>query len=243
MASVEIRLRRIKETISGRVKSRETGANKPKSPKQRRKMERGNAQNVYKKNVVFMSSVLKPSTPSIRLSKMITSICKAIRNMCQRTSHTESAPCTSAHHKSEQFSEALAALPCQSALQRYAGQSQSSGPFSETLYATYHVKSKEDSAPDFHGIKSSNSGASCDRTRSMPQFEMRKASLETFSATYCSKHRAQRHSSNGSAYDSARVTSASLHTHTSNTYIRGSSTDTPVSSGSPQGKSQDPSQW
>jgi hypothetical protein len=190
-----------------------------------------------------MSSVLTTSTPRIRLSKMITSICKAIRNMCHRTSRAESAPRTSAHDKSEPFSEALAALPRQSALQRYAGQSQSSAPFSETLCATYLVKPREDSAPDFHGIGSSSSGVSCDRTRSMPQFENRKASLETFSATYCSKHQAQRHSSNGSAYDSARVTSASVHTHTSKTYFKRSSTDVPVYSASLQKKSQGPSRW
>jgi hypothetical protein len=176
---------------------------------------------------------------------MITSICKAIRNMCHtsRTSRTETAPRTSAHDKSEQFSEALATLPRQSALQRYAGQSLSSAPFSETLCATYYVKPKEDSAPDFQGIGSSSSGVSCDRTRSMLQFENRKASLETSSATYCSKKQAQRHSSNGSAYDSAQVTSASLHTYTSKTYFGRSSTDVPASSGSSQKKSQGPSQW
>jgi hypothetical protein len=169
----------------------------------------------------LQSSVLTISTPRIGSSKMITCIYKAIRNMCYKASRTESAPRTSAHDKSEQFSEALAALPRQSALQRYSGQSHSSAPFSETLCATYHIIPKEDSDPDFHGIGSSSS----------PQFENRKASLETVSATYCSKHQTQRHSSNGSAYDSARDTSASLHTHISKTYFRRSSTNVPVSSG------------
>jgi hypothetical protein len=39
------------------------GANEAKSPKQRGKMESGNAQDVYKENIVFMSSVLTISTP------------------------------------------------------------------------------------------------------------------------------------------------------------------------------------
>lgn len=206
-------------------------------------MDSDNARNVYKENIVFVYSVWTTSTPSIRLSKMITSICKAIQNMCHRNSRTESAPRTSAHDKSEQFSEALAALPRQTALQQYAGQSQSSAPFSETLCATYQIKPKEDSAPDFRGIGSSNSGVSRGRTRGMPQFENRKASLETFSATYGSKHQTQRYSGNGSAYDSARDTSASLYTHTGETYFRRSSTIASVSVGSPQKKSQGPSQW
>ena len=105
-------------------------------------MESGNALDVYKDNIVLMSSVLTTSTPRIKLSKMITSICKAIRNMCHRASRTESAPHTSAHDKNEQFSEALAALPRQSALQGYVGQSRSSAAFTETLCATYHVKPK-----------------------------------------------------------------------------------------------------
>jgi hypothetical protein len=143
-------------------------------------MESGDAQDIYNEDIVFMASILTISTPRIRTSRMIANIWKAIRNMCHTISPTESAPRTSAHEKSVQFSEALAALPRQSALQRYAGQSQSSAAFSETLCATYHVIPKEDSAPRFHGIGSTSSGVSSDRTRSMPRFK-----LETFSSTYC----------------------------------------------------------
>jgi hypothetical protein len=143
-------------------------------------MESGNAQDIYKEDIVFMPSILTISTPRIRTSKMMTSIWKAIRNMCHTTSPTESTPRTSAHEKSVQFSEALAALPRQSALQRYAGQSRSSAAFSETLCATYHVIPKQDSAPRFHDRGSTSSGVSSDCTRSMPRFK-----LETFSSTYC----------------------------------------------------------